>query len=213
MAVASHWSRDGFLIENLTVAEADFQTKTLSDNLLKHLQLNRTHNVDLHFLQALIPDDLQHRVLVLKLLKSLKHGSYVQAFIIDDAGGQQRHSRVVGMVQVFSNTIPRPGGVHARHSTEIPGRCFRHRSIPSAAVNPNLVYFLPDESAFTVLSGHYLVFNPQFSRSHLDKAQAAARAVVEYLVHMAAERLLCRAFLVMEKHCHRFDKSVNSCIV
>ncbi|MNP64226.1 hypothetical protein D3C76_1597070 [compost metagenome] len=90
MPVSHHSRLDCFLVQDFRLTEGDSEAEPLLHQLLQHLQLNHTHNADVDFLQVLLPNHIQRRLLRLQYAEYTKHLLHMKGIAEFHLGLQSR---------------------------------------------------------------------------------------------------------------------------
>ena len=81
---------DGLAVDDAALAEAHVQAEAIQDQAAQHLELDLAHQLHMDLSVALVPDDAQHRVLLLKLAEFRERAVRVRAVGQDELIGQHR---------------------------------------------------------------------------------------------------------------------------
>ena len=93
MAHALDRRRDRLLIEDAAGIDLHVHVKPLTDEAFEHLDLHRAHELDMDLAQRLVPDDVQLRILLLKLAQARQKRARIHIRRQADAVGQHRLER------------------------------------------------------------------------------------------------------------------------
>ena len=125
---------DGLLVQDAALVKGHFEAEAALQQALQYLQLHLAHQLQVGRAGALVPDNVQQRVLLLQLAQLAQGGVYVAAVGQQHAVAQHRLQRGRGGVRLKAQAL---AGVAVRKAGDGADRA-RRRGVEKAVFGPGI---------------------------------------------------------------------------